>query len=134
MNKFVFALCSASFISFSASAQNTYENNFGYDPNEYVDEAVDLQDIASRRTIIQPEQYVEYLVPLHVEAAKEAQSLNEKEAKMLISIQNKMNRDVARKSGDSDPEEIDASPTDTQALQEILTPKFYTYDDEPIEP
>ena len=30
--------------------------------------------------------------------------------------------------------QIDIDPTDTEALQKILTPTIYTYDDKPLEP
>ena len=134
MNKFIFTFCVTALTASLAFAQNNYENNFGYDPNEYVDEAVDLEELASRRTVISPQQYGEYLVPIYVNAAQTAQSLNEKEAKLLISSQNRLNREMARISGETPPEEIDVAPTDTEALQKIVTPTIYTYDDKPLEP
>ncbi len=99
--------------------------------DEYVDEAVDLEELASRLNVVKPEQYVEMTAPIIEDARRTANSLTSKEAQALVDAQNRVNRRVAVKQGEPEPEPIEVNVDDKQALEEFLTPKMYTYDDLP---
>ena len=96
---------------------------------EYVDEAIDLQEVADRMNVIKGEDYVKITSPSREFANRTAASLSDKEAKMLIGIYNNMNKKTAKSIGEESPEKIDFNPNDKQQLEEMLTPDIYTYDD-----
>ena len=129
MRKFIFTICVLSLVSLTVRAQEDDVYNSNPTNSDYINYDKDI----SNRTVIQPDQRIKYTVPLKLEAARMAKTLNEKEAKMLISTQNKINKDIARKKGESTPEKITASPSNTEDLEKILSPNTYTYDDEQIE-
>lgn len=99
--------------------------------DDYVDEAVDLDELASRLNVIKPEQYVAMTAPIIEDAHRTAQSLTHKEAQMLVDAQNRVNRRAAVKQGEPEPEPVKVDVDDKQALEEFLTPQMYTYDDLP---
>lgn len=129
MKKIIFTICALSLLSSAVRAQeyDSYESDAT--SSDYVDYKRDILN----KTVIQPDQHAKYAIPVKLEAARMAKTLNEKEARMLISTQNKINRDIARKKGESTPEKITASPTNAEDIEKVLSPNIYTYDDEQIE-
>lgn len=97
--------------------------------DEYVDEAVDLQEVADRMNVIKAEDYVRLTAPSREFANKTAASLSEKEAKMLIGMYNNINTRAAVRTEEKSPEKIDIDPNNKEQLEEMLTPDIYTYDD-----
>ena len=128
MKKIIFTICALSLISLSVRAQDNDNYNSDTTSSDYTN-----YNNISNKTVIQPDQRVHFTIPNKLEAARLAKTLSEKEARMLISSYNKINKDVARKKGETTPEKITASPNDTEALEKILSPNVYTYDDEQIE-
>lgn len=129
MKKIIFTICALSLISLSVRAQDNDNYNSDTTSSDYVN----YNNDTSNKTVIQPDQRIKYTISNKLEASRLAKTLSEKEARMLISSHNKINKDVARKKGETTPEKITASPNDTEALEKILSPNVYTYDDEQIE-
>lgn len=99
--------------------------------DEYVEEAVDLEELASRMNVIKPDQYVKMTEPIKTSARQAAKNLTDKEAQMLIDGQNRVNRRLARRNGEAKPETISVNVKDRDEIEKLLTPQMYTYDDEP---
>ena len=97
--------------------------------DEYVEEAVDLQEVADRMNVIKPEDYVKLTAPLREFAGRTATSLSEKEAKMLIGMYNNINQRAAIRTEEKTPEKINIDPNNKEQLEEMLTPDIYLYDE-----
>ena len=133
MNRFLsllafFCLLFSSFVY----AEDDYINiDIDADADEKSSPTYDLQEHTSRLNVITPEQYIEVTQPVEEEVRKTIKNLSEKEAKFLISLQNRINRRMAEQENQPAREEIDINATDPQSLKKMLTPEIYTYDDVP---
>ena len=119
MKKILFTLAITALISTQAFAEE----------DAYVEKAVDLEEFSSRLNRIPPEKYIEIKAPAEESAHRAAQKLTPQEVKMLISSQNRINKRIAEQNGEPEPESINIDINDKQAVEEILTPDIYTYDD-----
>ena len=88
-----------------------------------------VEDLADRLNVIKPEQYVETVVPSQELARRTAKDMSEKETKFMISLQNRLNKDMARRNNQPEPEDLKINPDDKKAVEKMLTPDIYTYDD-----
>ena len=50
---------------------------------------------------------------------------------MLIDGQNRVNRRLARRNGETEPKPLSVNAKDRDEIEKLLTPQMYTYDDEP---
>ena len=119
MRKLLFAL----FLMILSTAQANAEEDV------YVDEAVDLEELAGRLNRIPPEKYIEIKAPVEETAHRVAQTLPPQEVQLLISAQNRINKRIAEQNGEPAPEPINIDIHDKKAVEEFLTPDIYTYDD-----
>lgn len=104
------------------------------DDNDFANEADtsqvgSIEDFANRLNVIKPEQYVETVAPSQELARRTAKDMSEKETKFMISLQNRLNKDMARRNSQPEPEDIKINPDDKKAVEKMLTPDIYTYDD-----
>ena len=119
MKKLIIASC----VAFLSVAQAYAEEQ------PYVDEAVDLEELAGRLNRIPPQQYMEIKAPSEESAHRAAQKLTPQEIKILVSSQNKINKRIAEQNGEAEPKPVEIDMNDKKAIEEFLTPDIYTYDD-----
>lgn len=99
--------------------------------DEYVEQAVDLEELASRMNVIKPADYIKMTEPIKESAHQAAKNLTDKDAQMLIDGQNRVNRRLARRNGETEPKPLSINANDRDEIEKLLTPQMYTYDDEP---
>lgn len=118
MKKYLLALLALS-LSYSSSFANE---------DEYVDEAVDLQELSDRMNIIKADQYIEMVSPAQDYAHETAKKLTDKEAKMYLQGANFIQKRLSKRLNTQPPAPIDTDTIDTQTIEELLTPEMYTFD------
>lgn len=88
-----------------------------------------VEDLANRLNVIKPDQYVETVAPSQQLARRTANGMSKNETKFMISLQNRLNKDMARRNDQPEPKDIKIDPDDKKAVEKMLTPDIYTYDE-----
>lgn len=88
-----------------------------------------LEDLADRTNMIKAEEYLEMTKPVKDYAHRTAKKLTPQEIQLMSSAQNRINKNVARKTGAKEPQPVDLTKKTTKELEDFLTPPMYTYDD-----
>ena len=110
-----------------STAQAADSNDFA---NENATSQIgDVEDLANRLNVIKPDQYVETVAPTQQLARRTANGMSKNETKFMISLQNRVNKDMARRNNQPEPKDIKIDPDDKKAVEKMLTPDIYTYDE-----
>ena len=88
----------------------------------------DLEDLAERLNVIKPQDYVEMSQPARDYAYRTAKKLTSKEIALINSAQKRLNRDLARRLEQKEQKPVMLDPTNTQQIEDFLTPPLLTYD------
>ena len=88
-----------------------------------------VEDLANRLNVIKPDQYIEIVAESQKLARDTAKQMSKKETNFMIGLQNRLNKDMARRNNEPEPKEIKIDPNDQKAVEKMLTPDIYTYDD-----
>ena len=97
--------------------------------DEYLDAAVDLEDLASRMNTIKADDYIEITTPVQNFARTTAKNLTDKEVNALVDGQNAINRIIARRNSETPQKAINIDASNREEVEKLLTPEIYTYDD-----
>lgn len=125
MKKLILILACISFEQSIAMAADNFANN----TDEQLPDINPVEDLANRLNVVKPEQYVPILTDVKQEAHDTAKSMTPKEAEFMMSVQNRLNKDMAKRNNEPEPENIKINPNNAQDVERILTPNIYTYDD-----
>ncbi|MBQ8465021.1 MAG: hypothetical protein IJ545_03330 [Alphaproteobacteria bacterium] len=88
-----------------------------------------VEDFANRLNTVKPEQYIETVAPVQNSVRQTVAKMSPDETQFMIGLQNRLNKDMAEKNNEPKPADIKIDPNDKKAVERMLTPDIYTYDD-----